>query len=78
MTKNLVYDWEIRKHKFQQENKRITQKQKHKIRIIWKEWLPDDYPNNWTIDEKMGYLKKKLPPRTWKKPIKSNWFQTII
>lgn len=77
MVKNLVYDWEIRRHKIEQDNKKITRKVKYPINVVWN-WLASDYPLDWTIDDKVDYLKKKLPPRKWKTLKKIDWKRTAI
>lgn len=50
-------------NKMKQDERRKNPKVRYKIKIEEK-WLPIDYPVNGSIDEKMQYLKKRLPPRS--------------
>jgi hypothetical protein len=45
MVKNLVYDYQLRKQKFEQDNRRTVNREKSKVRIVKSE-LPDDYPKD--------------------------------
>lgn len=62
--KNLVYDYQVRRRKLEQDQKSTIKKQKYKNIISSNDELPKDYPKDWTMQDKIKYLQKKLPPDT--------------
>lgn len=60
--KNLVYDRQIRRDKLEKDNKKPVFKIKKANNIDLNRWLAADYPKDWTIQDKIKYLQKKLPP----------------